>query len=97
MKEIFRKPPVKTERRKYVMTPDEFQVLKTASNPGRIVQLNAPKALSAEERAAIFWNRMSDKYRFDVATVAPDLEGHPGCFTAVPLPEPTEGDGHGAQ
>jgi hypothetical protein len=83
------------EKTKYLMTPEEFGEFKQACNPGRIVLLNAPQPLSAEERAAIFWNKLADKYRFDASTVEPVLDGEHtlGHFMAVPLPEPTEHDG----
>jgi integrase len=80
------------EKREYLMTPDEFERFKSACNPGnRVYLLPGTKPLSAEERAAVFWNGLSEKYRFDATTVEPALDKeHAGWFRAVPLPEENE-------
>jgi hypothetical protein len=83
------------EKKEYLMTPDEFERFKAACNPGnRIFLLPGARPLSAEERAAVFWNGLAEKYRFVAVTVEPALDKeHGGYFRAVPLPEEAE---HGA-
>lgn len=78
------------KKREYTMTPAEFEQFKSACNPpGYKAVAECPMPLSAEERAIVFWAKLSRVHGFDPNTVEPVLgeTGHPGKFLAVPAGE----------